>query len=62
MPISTNRLESLIWVLIYGGLIAVCLGLFMKDGSAVLGWSAIIVGALVTTAGAILIYVRSRRN
>ena len=59
---TTSRMETLTWVLIYGGLIAVCLGIFMKDGSAALGWGAIAIGALGTTTGAALIYVRSRRN
>jgi hypothetical protein len=43
-------------------LLAVCLGLFMKGGNAALGWGAIALGALVTTVGALLIYLRSRRN
>ena len=49
-------------LVIYGGLIVVCLGIFMKAGNAWIGWGAIVLGALVTTAGAVLIYVRSRRN
>ena len=59
---TNSRLETLIWALIYGGLIVVCLGIFMKAGNAWIGWGAIVLGALVTTAGAVLIYVRSRRN
>jgi hypothetical protein len=58
---TNARLEALAWVLIYGGLLVVCLGLFMKPGDAVLGWSAIALGAASAVAGAVLIYLRSKR-
>ena len=55
-------LEKLIWVLIYVGLLAVCLGLFvrLRDGS--LGLSIIAAGGTASALGAILIWVRSRRG
>jgi VIT1/CCC1 family predicted Fe2+/Mn2+ transporter len=58
---STSGLDKLIWALIYGGLLAVCLGFFMKDGNAGLGWGAVVIGALLAITGAVLIYVRSKR-
>jgi hypothetical protein len=58
---SSSRLETLIWVLIYGGLLAVCLGLFVRVGNSALGLAISIGGACVSAVGAFLIWVRSRR-
>ena len=52
--------ETLVWVLIYGGLLAVCLGVFLRGDVAALGWLAIVGGALAAAAGAGLVWVRSR--
>lgn len=54
------RLESLIWTLIYGGLLAALVGLFMgrladEDGDVLM-----VLGAIVTFIGLILLVVRSR--
>ena len=54
------RLQALIWILIYGGLLSLVLGLFTRRSDAVLGCSLVIVGALVAAVGVALIYVRSR--
>ena len=54
------RLHALIWVLIYGGLLTLVLGLFTRRSDAALGCSLMIVGALVAAVGVALIYVRSR--
>jgi uncharacterized membrane protein len=59
---SNDALDKWIWVLIYGGLLAVCLGLFVKEADPVLGWWTIGLGAAVTFIGAMLVYVRSRRG
>ena len=58
---SNAALEKLVWVLIYSGLLLVCLGVFLMRGDAVLGWVIVIAGALDAAAGAVLIWVRSRR-
>jgi hypothetical protein len=58
---SNVALERLIWVLIYGGLLALCLGLFVRQGSEALGWSLIVGGGATTAVGALLVWVRSRR-
>jgi hypothetical protein len=58
---SNARLEVLIWVLIYGGLLAVCLGLFVQRGSAALGLAIIGGGGATSAVGVFLIWVRSRR-
>ena len=54
------RLQALIWVLIYGGLLTLVLGVFTRRSDGPLGWSLIVVGGLVATVGVVLIYVRSR--
>jgi len=54
------RIETLIWVLIYGGLLAVCLGVFLRREVAALGWVSIVGGAFAAAAGALLVWVRSR--
>ncbi len=55
-------LEKLVWVLIYGGILSMCLGIFMQPRDAAAGWTLIALGAVATLAGAIAIYVRSRRS
>jgi LPXTG-motif cell wall-anchored protein len=59
---STAKLETLIWVLIYGGLLLVVFGLFVQRTLPATGWTLIVVGAIVTVVGAVLIWVRSRRK
>jgi hypothetical protein len=54
------RLEALIWTLIYGGLFALILGIASHDETVVGGWSLSVLGALLTLAGVVLVYVRSR--
>ena len=57
-----ESLEKLTWVLIYGGLLALCLGLFLRPGDDVLGWAFIVIGVITAVAGAALVWVRSRRG
>jgi len=54
------RLETLIWTLIYGGLLALIVGAFMNRGEAGSGSVVMVTGVLVAVVGAVLIYVRSR--
>jgi len=57
---TTARLEALVWVLIYGGLILVGLGLAVQRRDDLLGWSLVALGAVVALAGAVLVVVRAR--
>lgn len=57
---STGRLEVLIWVLIFGGLAVLGLGLAVQRSEPALGWGMVVVGAIVAAVGALLIVVRSR--
>jgi hypothetical protein len=53
-------IERLIWTLIYGGLFTSVIGLATRSRDEATGWSLIVVGALVTVAGVVLVWVRSR--
>lgn len=55
--------EKLVWILIYGGLIAVGLGIALQQrGSATLGWTLVTGGGVVAAVGVVLIWVRSRQK
>ena len=56
---TISRLHSLIWALIYGGLLTLVLGLTVQRTDDPIGWSMVVVGGLLAAAGAVLIYVRS---
>ena len=53
------RLHKITWALIFGGLLSVILGIFVGATDDAVGWMMIIGGALLTLAGAALVYVRS---
>ena len=59
---SVARLQSLIWILIYGGLLTLVLGLSVQRLDDAIGWSMVVLGGIVAAAGAALVYVRSRIN
>jgi hypothetical protein len=57
------RIETLVWVLIYGGLLAVGLGLALQQqGAGVAGQVLVVGGGIVAALGVVLIWVRSRRK
>ncbi len=53
-------LEKWIWILIYGGLFALILGIATGRTDPVLGWTIAVPGVVVAVVGFILIFVRSR--
>jgi hypothetical protein len=53
-------LERWIWVLIYGGLFALILGIATGRSDEELGWTIGVSGAVVAAVGFGLIYLRSR--
>jgi uncharacterized membrane protein HdeD (DUF308 family) len=53
-------IERLAWIFIYTGLFAVVLGLATRDRSVAAAWLLIVIGAVFTVAGIVLIWVRSR--
>ncbi len=53
--------ETLVWVLVYGGLITVSVGVFvLRSGALGLGWTLVALGTVAAVAGAGLVAVRSR--
>lgn len=54
------RIEAWVWVLVYGGLLTLVLGLATARTDAALGWLLGVAGAVVAGAGAVLLWVRSR--
>lgn len=62
MATETNklRIERWAWILIYGGMLALVLGMFLERQDRVLGDSFQIGGTGATVAGGLLIWVRSR--
>ena len=58
---SNSGLEKWVWVLIYGGLLVVSLGLFVKRADPSFGWTLVAAGAFITVAGAVLVYLRAGR-
>ena len=52
--------EAWVWILIYGGMLLFCLGLFVGRGDAPLGGVLGVAGAGLVAAGVLLIYLRSR--
>jgi hypothetical protein len=59
-PKAHATLEKWIWILIYGGLFLVILGIVAGRSDAVMGWSMALPGAALAMVGVVLIYVRSR--
>lgn len=55
-----NTVETLIWVLIYGGLLSLCLGFFVTRDDAALGGGLMLAGGVVAGIGVVLIFVRAR--
>ncbi len=61
MTVSTRRIGTLIWVLVYGGLFAICIGVALGSAGERYGPGVVVGGAVVVAAGLVLIWLRSRR-
>ena len=59
---SIARLQMLIWILIYAGLLTLVLGLSAMRIDSAFGWSLVIGGGIAAAAGFFLIWVRSRMD
>ena len=59
-PPTLQRLHRLIWVLIYGGLLVLVLGIATARTDDALGWVLIVGGAVVAALGVVLMAVRAR--
>ena len=59
-PSTLQRLQKLIWVLIYGGLLTLVLGIATARTDASSGWVLMVGGSVVAAVGVVLIAVRAR--
>ena len=59
-PRTLQRLQTLIWVLIYSGLLALVLGIATARTDGALGWSLAAGGGVAAAVGVALIAVRAR--
>lgn len=57
---TLSRLHSLIWTLIYGGLLTLIAGLATVRSDEAIGYGMVVLGAVLAAAGVVLIWVRSR--
>ena len=62
LSMRNATLQKLIWVLIYGGLLAVLLGLSIQKVDDSLGWPIVVTGAVLAAVGVVLIFIRARRK
>ena len=60
MSAVARRIGTLIWVLIYGGLFGVGLGVALERSGESYGWSVIVAGMVAIAVGCVLVWVRSR--
>jgi hypothetical protein len=54
------RVEALIWMLIYGGLLAAGVGIALVRDGAPYGVGVVVAAAIVVAIGVALVWVRSR--
>lgn len=59
-PVNLKRIQQLIWMLIYGGLLTLVLGLSVERQDDAMGWSMVVGGGCIALFGVVLIFVRSR--
>jgi undecaprenyl pyrophosphate phosphatase UppP len=57
---KVRRIQARVWILIYGGLISLGLGLAIRRTDDAMGSWVALVGALLIVGGVVLIWVRSR--
>lgn len=57
---TLDRLHRIIWVLIYGGLLTLVLGIATGRTDEDLGWTIVLAGVAVAAVGVVLIAVRAR--
>ena len=53
-------LETWTWVLIYGGLLLLSLGLFLLRSAPGIGWTLVLAGPVLVAVGVVLIFLRAK--
>ncbi len=54
------RMERMVWLLIYGGLLSIVIAHFLGETDEILAHTMRILGLAAVVAGGVLVYVRSR--
>ncbi len=57
---AVRRIDALIWVFVFGGLLTLVLGLSIERLDALWGWLVVALGAGLTVTGFVLWIVRTR--
>jgi hypothetical protein len=57
---TLSRLQWLVWIAIYGGLLTISVASFLGQGDATTATAMYVVGGVLVAAGILLIYIRSR--
>jgi len=57
---KAKKIETLVWLLIYSGLLIAALGLFLRASEPIAGLVLIVAGLVDAAAGVLLIWLRSR--
>ena len=57
-----KKIETLVWLLIYSGMLIAALGLFLSDREPAVATVIIGIGLADVAAGVVLIWLRSRMN
>lgn len=60
MSVTTERIETLVWVFVYGGLFLIAVGAALHRADQGLGVISIAGGGACVVVGAVLVWVRSR--
>jgi hypothetical protein len=55
-----KKIETLVWLLIYSGMLISALGLFLRASEPIAGLVLIVAGLVDAAAGVLLIWLRSR--
>jgi hypothetical protein len=58
--LQLKRLQALIWVLIYGGLLTLVVGLSLGRYDPIAGPACVVMGGVLAVFGALLIFLRAR--
>ena len=55
-----TRLQWLVWIAIYGGLLSISVASFLGDADSATATVMYVAGGVLVTAGILMIYIRSR--
>jgi len=59
---NNNTLDKLVWILLFGGLLVLAVGVFVQRQDAVTGGWLMSAGGVATALGAFCVWLRSTRG